>query len=61
MKVLNYHHYPFRQSHVVTRNMVATSQYLAVQTGLKMFHKGGQAYEIIWTYAEWKRCFPSYY
>ncbi len=61
MKVQNHHHYPSRRSPVVARNMVAASQPLAVQAGLKMFHKGGQAYEIIWTYAQWGRCFPIYY
>ena len=52
MKVQNHHHYPSRRSPVVARNMVAASQPLAVQGGLKMFHRGGQAYEIIWTYAQ---------
>ena len=61
MKVQNYHHYSYRRSHVVAGNMVAASQPLALQTGLIMFHKGRQAYEIIWTYAQWGRCFPSYY
>ena len=43
MKVQNHHRYPSRRSAVVARNMVATSQPLAVQAGLKMFHMGGNA------------------
>ena len=41
MKVQNHHAYPSRRSAVVARNMVDTSQPLAVQAGLKMFHMGG--------------------
>ena len=43
MKILNHHNYPSRRSAVVARNMVASSQPLAVQAGLKMYHKGGNA------------------
>ena len=43
MKVQNHHQYPSRRSAVIARNMVATSQPLAVQAGLKMFHRGGNA------------------
>ena len=43
MKVQNHHAYPSRRSAVIARNMVATSQPLAVQAGLKMFHMGGNA------------------
>ena len=37
MKAQNHHPYPSRRSAVVAGNMVAASQPLAVQAGLKMF------------------------
>ncbi|MGB1753854.1 MAG: gamma-glutamyltransferase, partial [Paracoccaceae bacterium] len=43
MKILNNHHYPSRRSPVVAKNMVAASQPLAVQAGLKMLSEGGNA------------------
>ena len=43
MKILNNHHYPSRRSPVVAKNMVAASQPLAVQAGLKMLNEGGNA------------------
>ena len=43
MKINNHHHYPSRRSPVIAGNMVAASQPLAVQAGLQMYHKGGNA------------------
>jgi len=36
--------------------MVAASYSLAVKAGLKLFHKDGQAYEIIWTFGQSYYC-----
>jgi len=43
MKIENHHHYPSRRSPVIARNMVAASQPLAAQAGLKMLSSGGNA------------------
>ena len=43
MKIENHHHYPSRRSPVIASNMVAASQPLAAQAGLKMLSSGGNA------------------
>jgi len=43
MKIQNHHHYPSRRSPVIARNMVAASQPLAAQAGLKILSSGGNA------------------
>ncbi len=43
MEIQNHHHYPSRRSAVIARNLVAASQPLAVQAGLKMLSQGGNA------------------
>ena len=43
MKIQSHHQYPSRRSPVIARNMVAASQPLAVQAGLKMLSQGGNA------------------
>ena len=43
MKIQSHHHYPSRRSPVLARSMVAASQPLAVQAGLKMLIQGGNA------------------
>mgnify|MGYP005674921489 CR=1 FL=1 len=43
MKIRSHHHYPSRRSPTVARNMVAASQPLAVQSGLRSLNNGGNA------------------
>ena len=43
MNIKNHHHYPSRRSPVIAGNMVAASQPLAAQAGLKMLSSGGNA------------------
>ena len=43
MKIRAHHPYPSRRSAVLARNLVATSQPLAAQAGLRMLAQGGNA------------------
>ena len=43
MQIENYPNYPSRRSPVIAQNMVAASQPLAAQAGLRMLMRGGNA------------------
>ena len=50
MQIENYPNYPSRRSPVIAQNMVAASQPLAAQAGLRMLIRGGNPVAVSYTH-----------